>query len=306
MDILIAEDDLVSRKLLQATLKKWGYNVFAFPDGQAAWEHMQNNEAPRLIILDWMMPGLDGLELCRKIRALDSEVYRYIILLTARTQREDVVAGLDAGADDYITKPFDKQELKVRLRAGRRITDLQSQLLSAQEKLRALAIHDPLTGLLNRRAIADNLINEISRAKRHKRPMSVMMLDLDHFKVVNDTYGHMAGDIVLRDCADRITDSLRNYDIVGRYGGEEFLLILPDCSQKQGEELGNRIRLALSDTPMNTSEGMISISASIGVVTFSGEGEVEIDELIASSDAALYRAKEKGRNRVEISEHAFK
>lgn len=302
MDILIAEDDPVSRKLLQTTLNKWGYDVVSCADGVEAWDIIKGGRAPKLLILDWMMPGIDGAELCRRIRSLESREYRYIILLTARVQKEDVVAGLEAGADDYITKPFDKQELQVRLRAGRRIVDLQEQLLSAQEILREQAIHDPLTGLLNRRAIVDHLESEISRAQRENIPFSLVMLDLDHFKSVNDTFGHMAGDAVLRQTAIRMTQVLRDYDSVGRYGGEEFLLIMPNCDTETATKLAERIRERIASNRMDTSEGMINVNASLGVVSIPAGRVIAADQVIAAADAALYRAKAAGRNRVEMGQ----
>jgi diguanylate cyclase (GGDEF)-like protein len=299
VEILIAEDDLVSRKLLKATLEKWGYDVVACADGKEAWDIIQKGDAPKLLILDWMMPEIDGVELCSRLRKMQSTEYQYIILLTARVQKEDVVTGLDAGADDYITKPFDKQELQVRLRAGRRILDLQEQLLLAQDKLREQAIHDPLTGLLNRRAIQERLENELSRIRRENIPISVVMLDLDRFKNVNDTYGHMAGDFVLRQVSSRMVSVIRDYDTVGRYGGEEFFLIFPGCDQKMVVDLSERIRSSIADIPMNTSEGVFSITASLGTATLIDSVEITPDDLIAAADAALYKAKDNGRNRIE-------
>lgn len=298
MKILIAEDDLVSRKLLDTTLKKWGYEVHAFPDGTSAWECVQKGDFPQLMILDWMMPGLDGVELCSKIRNLELTEYPYIILLTARVQKEDVVEGLEAGADDYITKPFDKQELQVRLRAGRRIIDLQEQLLQVQEKLRDQASHDPLTGLLNRGAIEESLENEISRCRRNDEKLTVIMLDLDHFKNINDTLGHIAGDSVLRQVAKRMTRTVRSYDSVGRYGGEEFLLIFPDCDKETGALLAERIREKIESKKIDSSEGFIDVTASLGVATVDNTFEYKKDDLIQAADEALFEAKDNGRNRV--------
>lgn len=302
MEILIAEDDLVSRRLLETTLSKWGYQVVSCANGQEAWEVVQSGNAPKIMILDWMMPGYDGPQLCRMVRKLETPDYVYLILLTARVQKEDVVAGMDAGADDYITKPFNKQELQVRLRAGRRIIELQEQLLTAQEQLRQEAIHDPLTGLLNRGAIEETLETELARVKRGAASLSVVMLDLDHFKVVNDTYGHLAGDSILRQTALRMNESIRAYDSVGRYGGEEFLLIFPNIDLPEAKELAERIRLSICEEMMDTPEGMIPVSASLGLVTITGDNKINQEELVSLADSAMYQAKANGRNCTAVSE----
>lgn len=227
MRVLIADDDDVMRHILEASLTKWGYETVVARNGLEAWRILQANDAPRLAILDWIMPGMDGLEVCREIRKAEDTPYIYLLLLTAKHKREDVIAGMDAGADDYISKPFDPQELKVRLRAGRRILDLQAELVAARESLRYQATHDGLTGLLNRSAVLDTLRNELERANRQSIPLCLMLADFDHFKAINDTYGHTIGDAVLCEAARRMRSSIRTYDCVGRYGGEEFVFILP-------------------------------------------------------------------------------
>ena len=204
MRILIAEDNAVSRKLLQATLEQWGNDVVLCANGNEAWEALQEDDAPSFAILDWMMPGMDGTEVCRRVRKFKREAYSYIILLTAKTQREDIIAGLESGADDYITKPFDRQELKVRLRAGRRILELQQALIIARDQMKDRATRDPLTGLWNRTEIFGLLENEIERSKREQKDVAVVMMDLDQFKQVNDTHGHLAGDAVLRIVSERL------------------------------------------------------------------------------------------------------
>ncbi len=231
MKILIADDSIVSRHLLEATLRKWGYDVMVACDGAEALELLQRQDAPSLIILDWMMPGMTGVEVCRRIRQRDGEPYTYILLLTSKSQKEDLIEGMEAGADDYITKPFDQNELQVRLRAGTRLVDLQAQLLKAREDLREQATRDFLTRLWNRSSIITELGRELARAVREARPLGVVIVDLDHFKHVNDTYGHLAGDAVLREAARRMQNSIRQYDSIGRYGGEEFLILFPGCSE---------------------------------------------------------------------------
>ena len=227
MKVLIADDDAVSRRLLHSTLARWSYEVVACANGTEAWEVLQKEDAPQLVILDWMMPGMDGVQLCRELRKRASQPYTYILLLTAKTQKEDIIAGMEAGADDYITKPFDAQELRVRVRAGQRILDLQTELIRAQSALLVQATHDPLTGLFNRGAILKILEREIDRAHRQGSSVGVMLIDLDHFKNINDTLGHQAGDKVLQEAARLMLESTRSYDSIGRYGGEEFLVVAP-------------------------------------------------------------------------------
>ncbi len=299
MQVLIADDDTVSRRLLANMLKKWDYEVLPACDGTEAWGLLQQDDAPRLAILDWMMPGLTGPAVCREVRRHRKEPYTYILLLTARNQKEDLIEGMESGADDYITKPFDAQELKVRLRAGRRILELQSELLSAREALREQATRDPLTCLWNRYSIFDILNGEINRAEREGSILAVVMADLDHFKEVNDTYGHLAGDSVLREAARRMASSLRSYDAVGRYGGEEFLVVLPGSSMASALNLAERLRSIMAVEPMNVAESSLRISVSLGVTASARGMHATPEMLIRAADAALYRAKALGRNRVE-------
>ena len=248
-----------------------------------------------------MMPGMDGTEVCRRVRKFKREAYSYIILLTAKTQREDIIAGLESGADDYITKPFDRQELKVRLRAGRRILELQQALIIARDQMKDRATRDPLTGLWNRTEIFGLLENEIERSKREQKDVAVVMMDLDQFKSVNDTHGHLAGDAVLRIVSERLCASVREYDSVGRYGGEEFLILAPGCDSLQVADLAERLRTALSSESMDTAEGMLDVSASFGVASMRATADEDAESIVAKADAALLRAKEAGRNRVEVA-----
>ncbi len=299
MKILVAEDDVVSRHLLAAFLTKWGYRVVVAADGSEAWEKLQRKDAPKLAIVDWMMPGMDGIELCRKIRERAQDDYMYVLLLTAKGQKEDVVIALDAGADDYIIKPFDPQELRARVRAGWRIIELQQELIAARERLRDEATHDRLTGLWNRPAILEILHRELARAERQGGALAVIMVDLDHFKEVNDTYGHLAGDAVLREAARRMRSSLRIYDEIGRYGGEEFVVVVPGCGVSAALSLAERIRATVGQDPIDTFDAPILVTASLGVA-MNGEGS-NADSLIRAADAALYKAKNAGRNRIEAA-----
>jgi two-component system, cell cycle response regulator len=301
MKVLIAEDDRVTLRLLESRLRRWGYDVITAPDGKQAWDILQEDDCPRLALVDWMMPEMDGLEVCKKVRKLVPEPYRYIIMLTAKGGQEDIVEGLEAGADDYLTKPVEMQELKVRLRAGERIVDLQNQLLNARDALKYQASHDMLTGLWNRTTILDAIDREFSRATRERSPVAVVMADIDFFKKVNDTHGHPAGDAVLRTVSARLKDGMRRYDSIGRYGGEEFLFILPGCDAINAEAQTDRLRRLVSETAAEHEGLTIPVTLSLGVAIFDGNEEADPDLIIKHADEALYRAKANGRNRVEMA-----
>jgi diguanylate cyclase (GGDEF)-like protein len=300
MRILIADDSIVSRHLLDATLRKWGYEVVVACDGVEAWNALQAEDAPKLVILDWVMPGLSGLEVCRNVRerGKDKDVYTYILLLTSKSLREDLIQGMEAGADDYLTKPFDQHELKVRLRAGTRIIELQRELVEAREALREQATKDFLTRIWNRSSILDIFQRELARGARENRSVGVVLADLDHFKLVNDTYGHFAGDAVLREFARRMLGSTRPYDAIGRYGGEEFLIILPGCDESCTAGQAERMRAALAGEPMAINEESRVITCSFGATAWRPGGEATPEALIRIADNALYMAKNQGRNRV--------
>jgi diguanylate cyclase (GGDEF)-like protein len=289
--ILVADDDYTSRRLLEIRLNKFGYEVISASDGKEAWEIIQRTDSPNMIILDWMMPGITGIDICKRIRSSGNyeERYKYIILLTARGAKEDIVLGLDSGADDYLTKPFDDTELLMRIRAGKRILDLQNRLQYS-------ATHDALTGIFNRGAILQDLDKQISRCSREMTPLSIGMLDIDYFKKVNDTYGHLAGDEVLKEVCRRIKSCLRNYDMVGRYGGEEILIITPGADQAQSVNIFERIRKTIGDTPINIEKSSLSVTVSIGIATM--VKNMSTKAFIQIADNELYRAKENGRNRV--------
>jgi two-component system, cell cycle response regulator len=301
MRVLIAEDDSISRRMLEAFLVKWGYEVRVATEGEEAWGILHGNDAPRLAVLDWMMPGRDGIDICRSVRQRKGRPYIYIILLTARGQKEDIVEGLEAGADDYVTKPFDPYELRARLRAGRRIVELQEQLLQAREALRDQASRDPLTGLWNHGTILTILRKEVARASRTQGPFAVAMADVDRFKVINDTYGHQAGDAVLREASRRLRAAMRTYDSLGRYGGDEFLAVIPGCDPEGAARFAESFRARIDRKAVETPEGMIPVTLSLGLVALENLREVRAETLVRVADAALYRAKIDGRNRVALA-----
>ena len=295
--VLVAEDDAMFRRILQKWLENWGYQVTVAEDGGEAWSILQQERPPELLILDWMMPEIEGVELCRRIRARQRPPYQYILLVTGKDDKEDLVTGLEAGADDYLTKPFEQNELRAHLLVAKRILKLQQDLINAREELRSQAMHDVLTGIWNRRAVLDQLSCELDRSTRANTTTGVLMLDLDHFKKVNDTYGHLTGDAVLHEVAKRVTESVRSYDTVGRYGGEEFLVVLPNCGKAGIELNAERIRLAISSVPILTDDAKITITVSVGA-TMATAGAGSNNDVLTAADGALYQAKEAGRNRV--------
>ena len=301
MRILVADDDPISIRKLEVLLVKYGYDVVLAKNGIEAWEHLQSDNTLNLAIIDWMMPGMDGIDICKKVRRRKDNDYTYIILLTSKDTREDTIKGMCAGADDYITKPFDPQELKVRLRAGTRIIELQNNLIETREALRIRAIYDDLTGLLNRQEIIDFIQREFEKWKRESCPICIIMSDLDHFQKINDNYGHIAGDTVLREVSDRMKKSVRPYDRIGRYGGEEFIIVLSDINRNMGEVITERIRAAIADKPIISSEALIHATISMGLASSEEIHPANYNDLIRAADSALYRAKENGRNRIEIS-----
>jgi diguanylate cyclase (GGDEF)-like protein len=296
MRILIADDDLTSRTALAGVLKKAGYEVEAAVDGAEAWQLLQRPEAPELAILDWMMPELDGPDVVRRVRALATEKPPYLLMLTSRNEKVDIIAGLEAGANDYLSKPFDRGELRARVEVGRRYIEMQAALHASREAMAHQATHDALTGLLNRRAILNILKREVSRSSRKGDACAVGICDIDHFKRVNDTYGHQTGDDLLCGFARILSDGLRQYDSAGRMGGEEFLLIVPVQATADTVYPFNRLCERIAESKIPTRSGVLSITASIGVAA--ATNGITADRLLEAADAALYRAKGAGRNRV--------
>ena len=304
MKILVADDDSVSRTLMQRTLQKFGYEVVLAENGRAAAEILSGSDGPRLALIDWMMPELDGPGLCREVRGLNREGgYIYIVLLTSKQSSEDIVAGLEAGADDYITKPCQPGELRARLHTGCRILSLEGKLVQAREEMRYKATHDALTAIWNRASILQLMQSEFERSLRDGKSTSILLCDIDHFKRVNDNHGHLVGDIVLQEVAKRLSATVRSYDAVGRYGGEEFLILLSHCDDSALRSRAEDIRAAIVAAPILVGPEELAISVSVGAVACpKWDPCLPIERILAQVDAALYRAKAEGRNRTVIAE----
>jgi two-component system, cell cycle response regulator len=301
MRILIADDEEMSRRLLQKTLERAGYEVTAVENGRLAADQLSPMDGPRLALLDWVMPELDGPAVCREVRKRKERSYVYMVLLTSKESKEDVVAGLESGADDYLTKPFDAEELKARLRTGLRILNLEDRLVEAREQMRFQATHDGLTALWNRGVILDLLGRELARSMREGVCTAILLGDLDHFKDVNDTYGHPVGDEVLKETAKRLLSSVRSYDFVGRYGGEEFLVVLNNCKPEFAFARAEEIRKAIALRPAQTSVGPIPVTMTLGLLLSQDWGRRPVQDLLQETDNALYAAKAAGRNCVKVA-----
>lgn len=301
MKILVAEDDAISRTLLQRTLQQAGYDVTTVEDGCRALAELSKEDPPRLALLDWIMPGRDGIEVCREVRRRKEHAYTYLILLSSRETKQDIVQGLESGADDYLTKPYDSDELKARLRAGERILELEDRLVETRESMRFQATHDVLTSLWNRGVIVELLSREVVRSRREKSCSAVMMCDIDHFKAVNDQFGHAAGDDVLREVARRLHTSVRSYDMVGRYGGEEFLVVLNKCDPASAVARAENLRNTVAAKPFMLATKSIKVTISVGVALSTDFPNRDADDILHAADMALYDAKQSGRNCVRLA-----
>lgn len=308
MKVLIAEDDAISRRLLEATLLKWGYQVELAQDGEEAFAALQQRDAPQLAILDWMMPGIDGVEVCRRIRRQTTETPTYIILLTAKGNKEDVVAGLESGADDYLTKPFERLELKARIEVGKRVVDLQkklaervreldqtlTELKQAEIEVRNLSMTDDLTGLYNRRGFLVLTEQQQKIARRNKNPFSLIYADMDGLKQINDIYGHHRGSQAIGEIAKILRESFRESDIIARLGGDEFTIFVEDSISWDTEIPVNRLRENLRRYNGQKLQPY-ELSLSIGVICVMPEDNSSIEELLIKADQVMYKNKKQKR-----------
>ncbi len=299
-DVLVVDDDAVTRAQLRFLLIRNGYEVTVASSGEEGWEKLQQRHFP-IVITDWSMPGMNGPDLCKLVRENLDDEYLYMILLTGMTEKQQVAVGLEAGADDYITKPFDSGELLARLRVGRRILTLQRSMRETQAKLHEMAHQDGLTKVMNRRAIDEQLHEAAARLARATHPSTVALLDIDYFKKVNDTYGHQAGDAVLQEVAGRIKAILRGSDKIGRYGGEEFIAVLEGAPAHDAQEVAERIRLAVQELPVEHGGQEITVTISIGLCEAPAGYVGQAAPIVEKADEALYEAKRSGRNRVVIA-----
>jgi two-component system, cell cycle response regulator len=295
--ILLAEDSAIYRHLIGGHLKEWGFDFLCARDGKEAWKLLTKPDAPRLALLDWVLPEIEGIDLCRRLRERsEDEPYTYTILLTSKTRKHEMLEAMEAGVDDFLAKPFDPLELKARLMVGKRIVELQQKLVSANNALHFAASHDFLTGAWNRAEILAFMQRELARAQRDSTPVGIVLVDVDHFKKVNDEFGHETGDCVLKEVTKRLAVSLREYDGIGRYGGEEFLLVIPGCDLTTTIRRADQIRELISSQPIPTLLGPMTATVSMGATM----GESANAELhLRCADKALYCAKHNGRNRVE-------
>jgi diguanylate cyclase (GGDEF)-like protein len=296
--VAIVDDDPAIRRLVRLFLKRSGYETIEFSTGEEA-----RQELPRqpwdLLVLDRKLPDMDGVTLCRELRSNPQFRTRYIIMLTGEDEQEDKVEGLELGADDYVTKPFQYPEFLARVRAGKRIVDLQKELVETNRRLELLSITDGLTKLNNHRHFQDELARAFEESARYERPLSLAMIDIDFFKKVNDTYGHAVGDEVLKEVSRLYQDSIRSTDLVARYGGEEFAVMMPETQMNDAIAFAEKIRALVESTPIETQAGALSVTVSIGVSSVPHARIHSAKELIISADKSLYRAKKNGRNQVQ-------
>ncbi|MGA8152608.1 MAG: diguanylate cyclase [Terriglobales bacterium] len=303
--VLVIDDSAVYRRLMASHLKGWGFEVTVAESAAEGWKILEQANSPNLVLLDWIMPGMDGVELCRKFRAeKSSDLYVYMILVTSKENPTDLLKAMEAGVDDYLVKPFDEQELKARLLVGQRVVALQRELMEARESIHHATTYDGLTGLLNRNEIVTLLRRELVRSAREKKAVTIILADIDHFKLVNDQLGPLAGDEVVKEVGRRLRSKLRAYDGVGRYGGEEFLLVLPSCELTAALIRADQVRSFVSSKPVETSAKPRTVTVSMGVAVASGETEADLQLLLNQAEAGLFKAKRNGCNRVEQVDEA--
>lgn len=299
LQILVADDDSMTRLALTKNLERWGYEVITAENGTQAYEELTKENPPRLALLDWLMPGMEGVEICRKVSNRTDIPQIYTILLTIKKDKKDIIKALDYGASDFLSKPVHVGELRSRLAVGARLVEAEDKLRDYAFKMERLAVIDPLTGAYNRRHFFEVAEKEFCRSHRYNNPLSFILFDIDHFKKINDTYGHQTGDKVLKVLVEVCTDSLRASDTFARYGGEEFCIMLPETSMDQAHSQAERIRKALAGIPFKHKDESFSFTVSLGVSSLK-ETDSKIDDIVARADTALYEAKNQGRNQTRV------
>lgn len=299
--ILVAAGDPVTRHVFNSTLRKWHYDVVLAENGLEAWEALQQEGAPPLAILDWIMPSMNGVDICREVRRREQSAYTYILLLTEKERKQEILTGMEFDADDYLNKPFNPQELQMRLRAGHRMLDLHRELLTARKALRSQSVRETLTGVWNRHAIMNALNEELERAKRERSAVGIILAALDHLARIDESYGYLTGDAVLRTIGECLRRSIRPYDSVGRYERDTFLLIAPGCNLSGVVTMAERLRLTIQTVNVPACEDHLSFTVSLGVGSTHVAPTLEPDVLMAMVESALERARQSGFNRVEIA-----
>jgi len=291
MKILLIEDERVQRMVIENLFEGTDHEVLVAENGEEGWKIIQETGV-RMIITDWIMPVLSGPELIQRIRKADLPGYSYVILLSAQDSTDNIVEGLEAGADDYMTKPFSAAELMARLKIGQRI-------LTLQERLHDLATRDPLTGLMNRRAFLEGANAEYDRALRGRSPLAAAMIDIDGFKAINDLYGHETGDRAIQSVAEALRLHRRTYDLLCRWGGEEFLVLMPGCDAASAAAAAERVRVAIGSAVIDLpGGGGLRMTVSIGVAVGGPGANPRMEELIHRADTSMYKAKKGGKDRV--------
>ena len=302
MKILIADDSPTTRFVLKKNLNKWNYDVVEASDGITAYNILQNDDPPRIAILDWNMPGMDGVSICKKIRSEPNKPFIYKILLTSRSSTEDLVFALDNGAHNFQSKPFKPIEIRSHVKVGHRLVEADDKLKEYADTMKKLATVDPLTNAFNRRYFMEHAEQEFKRSLRYQRPFSLLIIDIDHFKKINDNYGHACGDEVLKAITSLFKEELRNSDIFARIGGEEFAVILPETNAVKAVEVGQRIRIKIKNYDIPYNNINIKITISIGISSINDKSK-SLDELLKNADDALYDVKKCGRNNCKICEN---
>lgn len=296
MDVLIVDDDAITRFALSTAVEEWGFVPVLAENADQALKILTTETTPHLLIIDWSMPGMSGPDLCKTIRKREDGQFFYILMLTGKEGNEAIIEAMEAGADDFLSKPFDHRVLKVRIAAGSRIVRLE-------QTLNQLASRDALTQCWNRRMIDELFANSIAESTRKRSKFSLMVLDIDHFKQVNDTFGHSGGDAALKHVVNILNTNLREYDQVGRYGGEEFVILLPATDRNEAWGVAERIRSAIQFQPTILSDELkIDLTVSIGIAEFDRSRDANQSAFFERADKALYTAKQTGRNRIICSE----